>query len=193
MEASPGVFTRRPTPENPQGPFYPLSKPEGANNDLTGVPGKLGKAQGQVIQVAGRVLDTNGKPLRDVLVEIWHANNLGRYTHPHDTNPASLDPNFMGYGVVSTDAEGRYSFKTIKPGAYKISDRAQRTRHIHFALTSAHSRLITQMHFEGEPLNEMDPIFPHTENKEDLLVKLIPLPDAGQILGGVWDIVLWEG
>jgi protocatechuate 3,4-dioxygenase beta subunit len=172
MEARHGSFIRRPTPEQPQGPFYPLTKPADAGADLTTVKGKPGKAQGQLIQVKGQILDSNGKPVPGAEVEIWQANTFGRYTHPNDTNPAALDPNFRGYGIQTADKEGHYSFRTVKPGAYKVSEKTQRTRHIHFIVTSRSSRLITQMYFAGEPLNATDPILPGTENKEDLIVKL---------------------
>ena len=137
MEARPGSFVKRPTPEQPQGPFYPLSKPSDANADLTVVRGKQGKAQGQVIHLTGQVLDTSGKPIPGAQVEVWQANTFGRYTHPHDTNPAPLDPCFMGYGVDRTDSEGRYTFRTVKPGFYGVSADRFRTRHIHFIVTSA--------------------------------------------------------
>ncbi|MBI2849705.1 MAG: protocatechuate 3,4-dioxygenase [Chloroflexi bacterium] len=194
MEARHGSFIRRPTPEQPQGPFYPLTKPADADADLTTVKGKKGRAQGQIIQVKGQVLSANGKPVPDAEIEIWQANTFGRYTHPHDTNPAPLDPNFKGYGVQRTDEEGRYLFKTVKPGPYQVSADRFRTRHIHFIVTGKSSRLITQMYFSGEPLNSKDPILPNTPNKEDLIVKLTPLaegstPDA---LIALWDIVLWQ-
>ncbi len=59
-----------------------------------------------------------------VRMEIWQANTHGRYTHPDDTNSnLPLDPNFEGFAVLRTDAEGRYQFKTIKPGAYRSAHR----------------------------------------------------------------------
>ncbi len=194
MEASPGSFEKRPTPEQPQGPFYPLNKPPNPGADLTVVRGKQRKAQGQVIHLKGRVLDTNGKPVPGAQIEIWQANTFGRYTYPNDTNTALLDPYFKGYGSQRTDDEGRYTFKTIKPGPYLISEDRFRTRHIHFIVSSASTRLITQLYFDGEPLNETDPILPNTTNKEDLIVKLTPLEkdSAPDTLTAMWDIVLWQ-
>lgn len=194
MEASLGNFAKRPTPEQPQGPFYPLNKPPDTGADLTVVRGKQGKAQGQVIHLTGRVLDTNDKPVPGAQVEIWQANTFGRYTHPNDTNPAPLDPYFKGYGSQRTDHEGHYSFKTIKPGPYPISEDRFRTRHVHFIISSTSTRLITQLYFDGEPLNETDPILTNTTNKEDLVVKLTPLTkdSAPDTLSAVWDIILWQ-
>jgi protocatechuate 3,4-dioxygenase beta subunit len=118
---------------------------------------------GERITVSGRVLDTEGKPLRDTLVEIWQANAAGRYLHGSDRWPAELDPNFSGAGRTVTDAEGRYSFTTIKPGPYPWGNHhnAWRPAHIHFSLLGRAfaQRLVTQMYFPGDPLFEFDPIF----------------------------------
>jgi protocatechuate 3,4-dioxygenase beta subunit len=86
-----------PTAGQVQGPFYPVIKPVDQDSDLTAIQGKPGKAKGQVIYLLGRVLNLNGKPIPGARVEIWQANSFGRYTHPGDTNPAPLDPNFEGW------------------------------------------------------------------------------------------------
>src|SRR6201994_3663658 len=75
-----------------------------------------GEPIGERITVSGRVFDTEGKPLRNTLVEVWQANAAGRYLHRWDNWPAPLDPNFSGAGRCLTDDEGRYHFTTIKPG-----------------------------------------------------------------------------
>jgi protocatechuate 3,4-dioxygenase beta subunit len=69
--------------------------------------GHTARASGQVIHVAGRVLDSDGKPVAGAAIEIWQANAHGRYAHPGDTNPAPLDPDFQGYARIVSDAEGR--------------------------------------------------------------------------------------
>ena len=99
----------------------------------------------------GRFLNMKGEPIPGARVEIWQANTYGRYTHPGDTNPAPLDPNFEGYGVQITDAEGRYRFKTIKPGAYPAAQGWTRPPHIHFKVETKTNWLVTQMYFYGEP------------------------------------------
>ncbi|HET9103498.1 MAG TPA: protocatechuate 3,4-dioxygenase subunit beta [Solirubrobacteraceae bacterium] len=118
---------------------------------------------GERIIVSGRILDTEGKPLRDTLVEIWQANAAGRYKHRWDRWPAPLDPNFSGAGRCVTDAEGRYSFTTIKPGPYPWGNHhnAWRPAHIHFSLLGRAftQRLVTQMYFPGDPFFPYDPIF----------------------------------
>ena len=122
-----------------------------------------GEALGERIFVHGRVMDEDGRPVRGALVEVWQANAAGRYRHKVDGHDAPLDPNFSGAGRMITDAEGRYFFKTIKPGPYPWGNHhnAWRPAHIHFSLFGAGilSRLVTQMYFPGDPLQPLDPIF----------------------------------
>jgi len=124
--------------------------------------------QGQRIVVAGRVLDEDGRPLRDTLVELWQTNAAGRYRHVRDDHPAPLDPNFGGAGRTITDADGRYHFTTVRPGAYpwRNHDNAWRPAHIHFSLfgNAYAQRLVTQMYFPGDPLMPFDPIFNSTSD-----------------------------
>jgi protocatechuate 3,4-dioxygenase beta subunit len=184
------------TPGQILGPFYPVLKPPSQGADLTTVPGKPGHAEGQVIHVLGRVVNLQGQPVQGARVEIWQANTHGRYNHPSDTNPAPLDPHFEGFAVLTTDAEGRYRFKTIKPGAYPAGPDLIRPPHIHFEVTGQINRLVTQMYFAGEPLNDKDPFLQSAgASKEGLIVPLRPPtqefePDA---LVAVWDIVLDKG
>jgi protocatechuate 3,4-dioxygenase beta subunit len=122
-----------------------------------------GEAQGQRIIVYGRVLDSDGRPVPDALVEVWQANAGGRYRHVVDNWPAPLDPHFDGLGRVVTDSLGRYEFTTIKPGAYPWGNHhnAWRPAHIHFSLfgRAFTQRLVTQMYFPDDPLFGQDPIF----------------------------------
>ena len=186
----------RRTPGQILGPFYPVVKPLHQGADLTTIPGKPGRAAGQVIHVMGRVLNPQGQPVQGASVEIWQANTHGRYTHPSDTNPAPLDPNFEGFAVLTTDAEGRYRFKTIKPGAYPAGPDRMRPPHIHFEVTGKSNRLVTQMYFADEPLNDKDPFLQSAgANRERLIAPLGPPtqefePDS---LVAVWDIVLDKG
>ncbi|HWE14679.1 MAG TPA: protocatechuate 3,4-dioxygenase subunit beta [Solirubrobacteraceae bacterium] len=129
--------------------------------DLTGQ--HQGEPIGERITVSGRVLDTEGKPLRNTLVEVWQANAAGRYRHRWDNWPAPLDPSFSGAGRCVTDDQGRYRFLTIKPGPYPWGNHynAWRPAHIHFSLLGRafSQRLVTQMYFPGDPLFPYDPIF----------------------------------
>jgi protocatechuate 3,4-dioxygenase beta subunit len=183
---------RRLTEEQVMGPFYPVTKPIDQDADLTVIQGRPEKAQGKVLHLMGRVLNLRGEPIRGTAIEIWQANTFGRYAHPSDTHDAPLDPNFQGYGITITDAEGRYRFKTVKPGSYPVSENWIRPPHIHFDVSSRSNKLITQMYFEGEPLNEKDRLFKSASYKDSLITKLVPAtkdvePDA---LIAIWDIVL---
>jgi protocatechuate 3,4-dioxygenase beta subunit len=128
-----------------------------------------GEPLGERIVVSGRVLDENGRPLSNTLIEIWQANAGGRYLHDRDSHPAPLDPNFTGAGRALTDAQGNYRFTTIKPGAYpwRNHDNAWRPAHIHFSLfgNAFVTRLVTQMYFPGDPLLAFDPIFQSVPEK----------------------------
>lgn len=157
-----------------------------------------GEPLGERIIVSGRVLDEDGRPVPHTLVEIWQANAGGRYVHVRDQHPAPLDPNFTGAGRALTDAEGRYRFVTIKPGAYpwRNHHNAWRPAHIHFSLfgPSFLSRVITQMYFPGDPLFKYDPIF-QSVTDERARARLISRFDLGTTepewaLGYTFDIVL---
>ena len=121
-----------------------------------------GEPLGQRIIVSGRVLDEDGRPVRNTVVEIWQANAAGRYIHKKDQWAAPLDPNFTGAGRVITDEEGRYRFVTIRPGAYPWGNHvnAWRPAHIHLSLLGPAfaTRLVTQLYFPDDPLIELDPI-----------------------------------
>lgn len=140
--------------------------------------------------VSGRVLDENGRPIPQVLIEIWQANAAGRYRHPADMHDAPLDPNFTGCGRVVTDAEGRYLFKTIKPGAYPWRNHynAWRPAHIHLSIFGRGfmQRLVTRVYFPDEPSNAEDPILSRVppERRSTLIAR-----KAGENLLE-WNIVL---
>jgi protocatechuate 3,4-dioxygenase beta subunit len=161
------------------------------------VKGRTERAAGEAIYVRGRVLDEACRPVEGAVVEIWQANTWGRYDHERDAgNPRPPDPNFQGWAEMLTDAEGRYSFKTIKPGSYPVDDQGWiRPPHIHFKLSRrGYHELITQMYFAGEPLNEPDQIRRALapEERERVTVEFRPAPpelDAGARLG-IFDITL---
>jgi protocatechuate 3,4-dioxygenase, beta subunit len=140
------------------GPALGHLRPGEISNDLT-TDGPVGER----ITVTGTLLDSDGRPIPDSLVEIWQANAAGRYRHKADNWPAPLDPNFQGGGRTVTDGEGRYEFVTIKPGPYPWGNHynAWRPAHIHFSLLGRAfaQRLVTQMYFPGDPFFPYDPIF----------------------------------
>jgi protocatechuate 3,4-dioxygenase beta subunit len=144
------------------------------------------------------VLDEDGRPVPGALVEVWQANAAGRYRHKVDTYDAPLDPNFTGGGRMLTDEDGRYSFKTIKPGPYPWGNHhnAWRPAHVHFSLFGAGilSRLVTQMYFPGDPLQPLDPIFnsiPDAAARQRLVSRLdMERSEPNYMLAYKWDLVL---
>lgn len=179
------------------GPVYGHESLAPLDNDLTKNGAKNGEALGERIVVTGRVLDELGRPQPNALIEIWQANAAGRYVHENDRHDAPLDPNFFGGGRAVTDAEGRYRFYTIKPGAYPWPNHANawRPNHIHLSLfgPAFASRLVTQMYFPGDPLLALDPIFLGTpEGARNRLVSdfSLDVTEEGIALGYVFDIVL---
>jgi protocatechuate 3,4-dioxygenase, beta subunit len=157
-----------------------------------------GEPLGERIRVTGRVVESDGRPVRSALVEIWQANAAGRYLHAVDQHPAPLDPNFSGAGRCLTDDDGRYEFVTVKPGAYpwKNHPNAWRPAHIHFSLfgRAFTDRLVTQMYFPGDPLFAYDPIFQSVRDpsaRERLVARFdLDTTEEEWALGYVFDIVL---
>jgi protocatechuate 3,4-dioxygenase beta subunit len=160
------------TPGQILGPFYPMTRLTNDTGDLTRVPGRTGRAEGQILNVMGTVRDGKGDPLRGIRIEIWQSNSAGRYAHPSDRNPAPLDPNFEGYGVVTTDEQGRYRFTTIKPTAYPIIGTDMiRPAHIHYDIAGRFDRIVTQMYFEGDRYNATDRFLQSIPRPERLIAK----------------------
>jgi protocatechuate 3,4-dioxygenase, beta subunit len=153
---------------------------------------------GERIVIAGQVRDEDGRPVPHTLVEVWQANAAGRYAHREDTHGAPLDPGFSGAGRALTDAEGRYRFVTIRPGAYPWHNHpnAWRPAHVHFSLFGACflTRLVTQMYFPGDPLLALDPIhqsIPDPRGRARLVAALdLDLTEPGHALGYRFDLVL---
>lgn len=120
------------------------------------------RAIGQLIQIRARVVDEDGVPVPGALVEIWHCNAAGRYIHPNDDNDAPADPNFYGAARMLAGEGGLIELRTIKPAAYPVPGTGGwwRPPHVHFSVWGRVwlSRLVTQMFFPGEPLNEHDAI-----------------------------------
>ena len=179
------------------GPVYGQDSLGPLDADLTKNGRRNGEPLGERIIVTGHVLDEDGRPQSNTLIEVWQANAAGRYVHKDDQHDAPLDPNFSGGGRCVTDANGRYCFYTIKPGAYPWGNHhnAWRPSHIHFSLfgPSFSTRLVTQMYFPGDPLLDLDPIYQAAPAgaRERLISKFsIDVSEAGFALGYVFDIVL---
>jgi protocatechuate 3,4-dioxygenase beta subunit len=185
-----------PHPLELAGPTFSRSFTKESEADLT----TWGKSDplGEKMILVGRVLDEDGKPVRNSLLELWQCNSSGRYAHPVDQHNAPLDPNFLGQGKVLTGDNGEYRFVTIKPGAYPWRNHpwAWRPAHIHLSLFgNAYSqRIITQMFFPSDPLLPIDPIFnsvPDPEARQRMVCELDLEQGIEEVaLGYRFDIVL---
>lgn len=157
-----------------------------------------GEPLGEKIVVTGRVVDEDGKPVRNSLLEVWQCNAAGRYWHKRDQHAAPLDPNFTGRGKMLTDDDGRYRFVSIKPGPYPWGNhhKAWRPAHIHFSLFGNvyAQRLVTQMYFPNDPLFDYDPIFQSVQDPaaRQRLISRFSIEETvdDKMLGYVFDIVL---
>jgi len=168
-----------PTGEATLGPFFPPRYVDAGANDLTQCEGR--KAKGEAIEVAGVVRQEDGAPLDNLVLEIWQCNAAGRYIHPNDDEHAPVDRNFYGAARLLTDDSGSFKLRTVKPGAYPVPTRDGwwRPPHVHFSLFGKVwlSRLVTQMYFEGEPLNAHDRILnavPDPAARDRLVARLAP-------------------
>lgn len=144
------------TPSQTVGPFFHLALDRAEWADMT-----KDNPVGQRIAVEGRLTDGDGVPVADACLELWQANAAGRYAHPDDTRTDKpLDPHFRGFGRVSTDAEGSFRFTTIRPGPVPGTGNALQAPHIAVALFARGllKPLYTRIYFEGDPLNEADPV-----------------------------------
>jgi len=139
------------------GPFFApaLLREDARRNVLTGP-----ETAGERIRIAGRVLDGDGVPVPDALVEIWQANAHGRYYHAADQGPAPLDPSFCGFGRSGTAEDGSYWFETVKPGPVPFAGERLQAPHICVTVFARVllNHLVTRLYFEDEPTNSGDPV-----------------------------------
>ncbi len=147
--------------------------------DLAGYGDK--RAIGQLIHIRARVVDEDGAPVPGAMVEVWHCNAAGKYIHPNDDNDAPADPNFYGAARMVAGDSGLIELRTIKPAAYPVPGTGGwwRPPHVHFSVWGRVwlSRLVTQMFFPGEPLNEHDAILNAVrdpEARERCIARLVP-------------------
>jgi protocatechuate 3,4-dioxygenase beta subunit len=189
---TPGVFAEElaRTPRLTEGPFYPDRLPLDTDNDLIIVNNSVTPAIGEVTHLTGRVLGTNGSPLRDLVVEIWQVDGRGVYLHSADSGRRQRDTNFQGFGRSLTNANGEYRFRTVKPVPYP-----GRTPHIHVKVKRGDRELLTtQLFVNGHPQNRTDGVFRGLRSpfeRELVLVDFRPVPGSriGE-LSAQFDIVL---
>lgn len=179
-----------PTPANPEGPFYPKHQQADKDADLTQIEGHSERASGEVVEVSGRVLDQDGNPLAGAIVDVWQANAHGRYHHEDDSSGQPLDPHFQGWAIIKTDAQGRYRFRTVKPGAYTAMGDWWRPPHIHYKVSlRGYRELTTQMYWDGDPLNDKDLLLQEVPEAERGRL-LVAFDHSGDVPHGVFDVVL---
>jgi protocatechuate 3,4-dioxygenase beta subunit len=182
-------LTRRRTPPQTEGPFYPNKLPLDTDNDLLIVNDNITPAVGKVTHLGGRVLDARGNPVRNVLVEIWQVDSHAVYIHTQCPNQEKRDRNFQGFGRFLTASNGEYYFRTIKPVPYP-----GRTPHIHFKIKKGREELLTtQCYIKGERRNERDGIFRDIDAADRPAVLVDFKPVKGSRIGELtahFDIVL---
>ena len=187
-----GLFAEHldPTARLGEGPFYPDKMPLDTDNDLLIINDAITPAVGEITHLAGRILDSFGKPILNAFVEIWQVDNRGAYLHTRSANRKTRDGNFQGYGRFLTDSKGNYYFRTIKPVAYP-----GRTPHIHIAISKNGKRILTtQLLIKGHTQNEKDGLFRRlrtSRERETLLVDFKPIKTSkiGE-LSANFDVVL---
>jgi protocatechuate 3,4-dioxygenase, alpha subunit len=150
------------TPSQTVGPFYSIGLTDRAMNRLV-----TGNTPGQRIRIEGQVIDGDGKPVPDAMIEIWQANAAGRYNHPDDKQEKPLDQSFTGWGRSGTEPSGFYSFDTIKPGPVPASEHSVQAPHIN-VVVFARGMLVhafTRIYFSDESANETDPVLNSIEKE----------------------------
>jgi protocatechuate 3,4-dioxygenase, alpha subunit len=148
-------MSARQTPSQTVGPFFGPALIDAATENLV-----REATRGERVTIEGRVIDGDGVPVTDAMLEIWQANAEGRYDHPEDDQEKLLDPNFQGYGRAATDARGEFRFHTIKPGAVPGLDSALQAPHLNVSIFARGllRRLVTRIYFPDEALNAADAV-----------------------------------
>ena len=180
------------TPRATEGPYYPDHLPLDQDNDLTQIIGGKVPAGGVITEFGGRLLNADGKPMGDHVIELWQADTNGCYIHSRGTQKGKeRDPAFQGYGKITTNAKGEYRFRTIKPGLY-----TGRTLHWHVAVKNGDKRMLTtQLFIAGVPQNDKDGVLRGmgtAEQKLSVIREFKALSSGKPDLTGTWDIVLGQ-
>jgi protocatechuate 3,4-dioxygenase, beta subunit len=178
------------TPAQTEGPFYPNKLPLDTDNDLLIINDSMTQAIGDVTHLTGRILDKDGKPVKNATVEIWQCDAKGVYIHTQDSTGKERDKNFQGFGRFVTSSTGEYYFRTIKPVAYP-----GRSPHIHYKIKRAGKELLTtQCYIKGEAANERDGIYKairDAKGRDAVTIDFTPIKESkiGE-LSATFDIVL---
>lgn len=171
------------TPEDSEGPFYPLTVHQDEDNDLVHVAGRSKPAQGDILNLSGVVLNTKGEPQKNLVIEIWQTDPQGRYHHPGSSTPEQLDPDFQYCGRTRTGADGSFFFKTLVPAPYH-----PRPAHIHYKIWQNGKILLTsQIYFRTSP----DTTKPNSIKPSAMELQTIELKPVNKgVFEGFFQIVL---
>lgn len=165
-------MSRQPTTSQTVGPFFSIGLTRMKHDDLVSAG-----TSGERVIIEGRVLDGDGKPVPDAIIEIWQANSHGKYAHPEDQQDKPVEPSFSGYGRIPTDDEGKFRFTTIKPGPVPDLDGKLQAPHIVVSVFARGllRRLVTRIYFPDEPANATDFVLNLVEasRRETLIAKKI--------------------
>lgn len=192
---TPGLFAEQlfETPPLTEGPFYPDRLPLDQDNDLIRINDSITPAIGEITHLSGRILGTNGLPLRNATIEIWQCDANAVYLHTADSGRKAdqQDKNFQGFGRFTTDSTGEYRFRTIKPVPYPGRPAA----HIHIKIKQGERELLTtQLLIRGHEGNRRDGVYLGVQDlidRELLLTDFVAIPDSkiGE-LAAQFDIVI---
>jgi len=176
---------RQATTSQTVGPFFSIGLCTAIKEDLAGAG-----TTGERVTIEGRVLDGDGKPVPDAILEIWQANSYGKYAHPEDQQDKPVEPSFTGYGRIPTNDEGKFHFTTIKPGQVPDLEGKLQAPHIAVSIFARGllRRLVTRIYFPDEPANAADFALNLVEpsRRETLIAKKL----AGASGALKWDVIL---
>lgn len=167
------------------GPYFKIGMRWLADVNLAGAD-----VPGERVEIRGRIVDGDGVPIPDAVLEIWQANASGKYAHPEDTQSKPVVPGLSGYGRVYVDANGSFCIRTIKPGAVPGPDGKEQAPHllISIFMRGLLKRLVTRIYFPNEPRNGEDYVLNLVEPERR--ATLVAKPVAGQPGALAWNVFM---
>ena len=184
-----GAGAQTSTPRDAEGPFYPITPQKDKDADLTKVSGKSGMAKGKIIEIFGKVFDTNMNPIEDATIDLWQANSFGKYHHPHDDSDAPIDEHFQSWAIIQSGKGGRFRIKTIMPGAYPYQAKPedQRTPHIHLKIGKhGYEPVLTQMYFPDQKQNATDGLYQRKTQAQQAMMTAQKTQNANEFLYNIY-------
>jgi len=171
-----------PTPSQTVGPFFHFCLTT-AKHSVPQIAGP--QAKGERVRLTCRVLDGEGSPLNDAMIEIWQADAEGKYNHPDDPQQETVDPACFGFGRMATASDGSCEFETVRPGRVPGPGNVPQAPHLNIAVFARGilKQLFTRAYFADDPANEKDPVLAlvSPERRGTLLAR----PDSAR--PGAWN------